>query len=90
MTQNIHAVTVALTRLRYLQTTPLNLASLYYVTRFVKTYIVHTSKFSTLKIHKICYDRTETDVYREKFFISHIMTPHIHNMNIYHDIATSV
>ena len=26
-----------------------------YVTGFVKTCIVHTSTFSTLKIHKICY-----------------------------------
>ena len=25
-----------------------------------------------------------------KIFVSHIMTPHIHDMNIYHNIATSV
>ena len=25
-----------------------------------------------------------------KIFISHIMTPHIHDMNIYHDIALSI
>ena len=30
-----------------------------YVTRFVKTCIVHTSKFSILKINKFCYDKTE-------------------------------
>ena len=31
-----------------------------------------------------------SDSVSRKFFISHIMTPHIHDMNIYHDIATSV
>ena len=32
------------------------LMCLVYVTRFAKTCIVHTSTFSTLKIHKICCD----------------------------------
>ena len=34
----------------------LNVIHKIYVTGFVKTCIVHTSTFSTLKIHNICYD----------------------------------
>ena len=31
-----------------------------------------------------------SDVYHENFFTSHITTPHIHNINIYHNIAETI